>query len=51
MTCSQCADPATRFLTPDMDIRGIPLCDNPDCYIKLVAQLMDYADEFDKTEE
>ena len=47
MTCSQCTDPATRLVTPDMDIRGIPLCDDPDCYIKLVAQLLDYGDEFE----
>ena len=44
MTCSQCTDPATRF---HMDIAGIPLCDDPDCYAKVVAQLLDYADEFE----
>ena len=47
MTCSQCTDPATRLVSPDMDITGIPLCDNPDCYIKLVAQLLDYGVEFE----
>ena len=46
MTCSQCTEQATRLVSPDMDIGGIPLCDNPDCYIKLVAQLLDYGDEF-----
>ena len=51
MTCSQCTDPATRFLTPDMDIAGIPLCDDPDCYAKVIAQLLDYADEFNEMEE
>ena len=51
MNCSQCTDPATRMVTPDLDIGGIPLCDNPDCYTKIVEQLLDYADKFDKKEE
>ena len=50
MTCSQCTDPATRFVSPNMDIAGIPLCDDPDCYTLLLAQLYEYANEFDKKE-
>ena len=50
MNCSQCTNEATRHLTPDMDIAGIPLCDDPNCYTKVLIQLLDYADEFDKKE-
>ena len=50
MTCSQCTDPATRMVTQDVVIGSIPLCDDPDCYTLLLAQLYEYADEFDKME-
>jgi hypothetical protein len=47
MNCSQCTNEATRFVTNDMDIQGIPLCDDPDCYTKVLVQLWEYADSFD----
>lgn len=30
-TCHMCGSTATKRLTPDLDIRGIPLCDDKKC--------------------
>lgn len=40
MTCYMCGSPATRRVTPDLDIDGIPLCDTNECKMLLDVELM-----------
>jgi hypothetical protein len=37
MNCYMCGSPATRRMTPDLDISGIPLCAEEHCYAGLVV--------------
>jgi hypothetical protein len=38
--CSKCDREATRRLTPDLDIGGIPVCDSWDCETLIRLELM-----------
>lgn len=33
--CHYCASPVTRWYRPDIDLNGIPLCNNVECAAKL----------------
>lgn len=33
--CHFCGEEATKAYKPDMDLRGIPLCDSDECFLKL----------------
>jgi hypothetical protein len=45
MNCYICGNEATKRLTPDMDIKGMPMCDNIDCKQLLQLVLFTYEDD------
>ena len=46
--CHVCGKPATRRISPDLDIAGIPLCDSQECWLKAQIELWE---ELRKMEE
>ena len=40
MKCHVCNNESTRRLTPDLDIKGIPVCDSEECERKIRIELM-----------
>lgn len=44
MNCYICGNEATKSLSPDMDIQGIPLCEKVDCVQLLQLVLFTHAD-------
>lgn len=40
MNCYMCGNPATRRVTSDLDIEGIPLCNGNTCKMLLDVELM-----------
>lgn len=41
--CANCGKPATLSLTPDLDIKGIPLCDSALCRTVVSIKLYESA--------
>ena len=39
MKCLYCKNKATHRYTPDIDIKGIPLCDEKKCYIEMCIEI------------
>ena len=42
MNCYICGNEATKRMTPDMDIQGMPMCDSIDCKQLLQLVLFTY---------
>lgn len=40
MKCAKCDNEATRRLTPDLDIHGIPVCDSKECEKQIRHELI-----------
>lgn len=45
LKCAQCGKPATKRLTVDLDIQGIPLCDSEECELRVRAALWEAMEE------
>lgn len=48
MKCSYCDKEATYTRTVDIDVKGIPLCDNEDCFYKMYIDIMEWLQKFNK---
>jgi len=45
MKCSKCYKEATRRLSPDFDIAGIPVCNSYDCELLIRIELLIMSEE------
>jgi len=50
MTCIKCGKPATKRYSPDLDVRGIGMCDDhaEEIYMDIMVCMMEGWDYFEK---
>lgn len=48
--CRVCGKPATRRLSPDLDIDGVPVCDDETCLMAVWVELFEGLRKMEKEE-